>query len=504
MLARLVALTTLLFALPALSHANDPFSLSGTVTNTTNSSEPISASATISFGAQGSCVLRISAPLYGSGSCSIEKFDDAKQSLTIRSTGPSGDITWTGTCTDADYQGSYIVEYPNFPLLPEHGTFSLAYDKKPAILQLGDVLTKADFTKDGREYHILTERNIAVFFDKDFNYLGIRLFLDDKQNPIVRIEDHKDGSLYIDSKSRQILMEWHTDGKDGYFSKTSGGVTLYYDRFMKSTSWSSVSVQGQTVYAHENGDSLELFDASFGPLNIRSGKASSGRVYWMKTDPDGLTEYFDNSMNPLHWYSVVENGELYYASVVGKKVKVYDANFQPIHRKSEFWSNVARGFAAGLAAYGQALQAQAAAANTTNTYAQPDTFYNTTTQQIGNFGYSNTIGSEGSHYSTTTQRIGNFDYSTTTGSNGYYASTVRQQIGNFGYLNGSSSYGSISGTTQQIGNFDYSTYTTPQGRWNGTSQQIGNFTYHTFTAPDGHLHTGTSQRIGDFVYTSIQ
>lgn len=274
---------------------------------------------------------------------------------------------------------------------------------------------------------------------------------------------------------------------------------------MDSTSWMSVVVQSQTVYAHDDGNSIELFDASFKPLNIRSGKNSSGKTYWMRTAPDGVTEYFDDSMNPLHWYSAVENGQTYYASVVGKSVKVYDANLQPIHRRSGFWLNVARGFAAGLAAYGQALQAQAAAsANNVRVSAQPNTSYDTTTQQIGSFGYSDTIGSDGSHYNTTTQRIGNFDYSTTTGSNGYNASTVRQQIGNFRYTTGSSSYGSISGTTQRIGNFDYSTFTTPQGQWNGTSQQIGNFGYHTFTAPDGSFHTGTSQRIGDFVYTSTQ
>jgi hypothetical protein len=327
--------------------------------------------------------------------------------------------------------------------------------------------------------------------------------LDDRQNPILRIEDHKDGSLYIDPKSNKTLMEWHTDGKDGYFSKTSRGLTTYYDRFMNQTLWSSVDVQGQTVYAHENGESVELYDASLKSLNIRSGKTSSGKVFWMKTDSDGITEYFDDSMNPLQWYSAVRDGQTYYASVVGKKVKVYDATFRPIQRKSGFWSNMARGFASGLAAYGQALQAQAAAASQTDTYAVPNTSYSTTTQQIGSFGYSNTVGSGGS-YDTTTQRIGNFDYSTTMGSNGYHASTTRQQIGNFGYINGFSSSGSISGTQQQIGNFDYSNYTTPEGQWNGTSQQIGNFTYHTFTAPDGSIHSGMSQQIGDFVYTSIQ
>lgn len=501
---RLVTFLIVLFLLPSLAHAGDPFSLSGTVTNTTNPGKPISASATISFDGGNKCVLRIGAPLYGSGSCSVEKFDDARHSLSISSTGPTADIACTGTLDGNVYRGTYVVVYPNFPELAQRGNFSLTYDEKPVLLEIENVLTKSDFTTDGKEFHVLIDRDFAVFFDKDYKYVGIRVLLDGQQNPVWRIEDHKDGSLYIDPKSNKTLMEWHTDGNDGYFSKASDGVTMYYDRFMNYTLWSSVDVQGGTVYAHENGDSVELYDSSFKSLNIRGGKTSTGKVFWMKTDTDGIAEYFDDSMNSLHWYSAVREGQTYYAHLEGKKFKVYDANFQPIRRKNGFWSNMAHGFAVGLAAYGQALQSQAAAARQTDTYARPDTSYNTTTQQIGGFGYSNTNTSDGSYYNTTTQRIGNFDYSNTTGSNGYYASTTRQKIGNFGYVSGFSSNGSISGTQQRIGNFDYSTYVTPEGQWNETSQQIGNFTYHTFTAPDGSMHTGTSQQIGDFVYTSIR
>jgi len=503
-MARLPLLAILSVLLSAASYAKDPFSLSGVVTNSTNASKPSRASATFSFDAQGSCVLRIEAPLYGSGPCEVKQMAEATRILTILSTGPSGQITWTGAVTDAGWEGSYSVEYASFPQLPEHGTFALKLDQTPAAIWLTDVLTTAEFTSDGKVYHILSERNLAYILDKTFSYIGIRLFLDDKQNPIVRIEDHKDGSLFIDAKSNQTLMEWHTDGKDGYFSKASGAVTSYYDRFMNATPWSSVAVDGQTIYAKENGDSVELYDTSLKPLNIRSAKTSSGKVYWTRGYENGLTEYFDDSMNSLKWYSAVRNGETYYAHVNGKKVKVYDANFQPVRRKSGFWSNFGRGLAAGLAAYGQALQAQAAAANQTTTYSPPDTSYDSNTQQIGNIGYSNTTGSDGSYYNTLTQRIGNIDFSTTTGSNGYYASTTKQQIGNFGYLSGYSSNGSISGTTQQIGSFNYSNYTTPGGQWNGTSQHIGNFTYHTITGPDGSVHTGATQRIGDFLYTTIE
>jgi hypothetical protein len=43
---------------------------------------------------------------------------------------------------------------------------------------------------------------------------------------------------------------------------------------------SSVDLQGRRVYAYERGDSLELYDAAFKPLNIRSGKTSSGKVFF--------------------------------------------------------------------------------------------------------------------------------------------------------------------------------------------------------------------------------
>jgi hypothetical protein len=499
---RLVSLSTLILSLLSVANAGGPASFSGTVKNSTNPGKPVSASATISLDGGEGCVLRISAPLYGSGSCSVEAFDNATGSLSILSSGPAADIRLSGMFDGKEYEGTYIVTYPNFPDLPQSGSFSLAVDDKPVLIQIGDVLTRSDFKSSGQEFHLLVERNLGVFFDKDYKYAGIRVFLDADQNPILRIEDHKDGSLYIDTKSNSTVMEWHTNG-NGYFSKVSDGITTYYDRFMNYTLWSSVVVNGNPIYAYGSGDSVELYDASFKSLNIRSGKASSGKVFWMKSDSDGITEYFDNSMNPLGWYSAVREGQTYYVHREGKKFQVYDARFQLIRRKSGFWSNMARGFAAGLAAYGQALQAQAASANQTNASTVPATSYNTSTQQIGNFGYSTTTTSEGSSYNTTTQRIGNFDYSTTTGSNGYFASTTRQQIGNFGYVNGSSSNGYISGTQQRIGNFDYSTYTTPQGNWNSTGQQIGNFTYRTFTAPDGTVHTGTSQQIGDFVYTSI-
>jgi hypothetical protein len=271
---------------------------------------------------------------------------------------------------------------------------------------------------------------------------------------------------------------------------------------MNMTPWSSVLLKGSTVYLKETGDGVDLYDSSLKPLNIRYATSSAGKSYWASTDPSGLTEYFDDSFKPLNWFSTVKDGQTYYARVVGKKVKVYDSSMRPIEHKTHFWANLGRGLAVGLAAYGQAMQAQTAANQQRANSSTPA--YWTNTQSIGGTSYSNTTGSNGTYYSTTTQTIGNFDYSTTTGSNGYQASTTNQQIGNFSYLNGSSTNGPISGNSQQIGQFNYSNYTTAQGQWNGSSQQIGNFTYHTITSPDGTVHAGTTQRIGDFLYTTIQ
>ena len=77
MSSRLVAHLIFLFQFTLMAYGNDPVSLSGTVTNTTNPDKPISASATISLSDDKTCVLRIGAPLYGSGSCSVEAFDEA-------------------------------------------------------------------------------------------------------------------------------------------------------------------------------------------------------------------------------------------------------------------------------------------------------------------------------------------------------------------------------------------------------------------------------------------
>jgi len=484
--------------------ARNPPSLHGVASNTANSAKPVSAMVTLSISSQGNCIVRVEAPLYGSGPCEVTASNDSTGLFTIVSNGPSGQIRWAGTLSSTAYQGTYSVTYPDFPQIPETGSFKLIPNFVPVILRLEDVLWSSEFdAKDGTKVYALADRDMVYFLNSKHEYAGIRVLLDDKQEPFIRIEDHKDGSLYVDAKTNQRLLEWHTAGKDGYFCKPSGDVTLYYDRFMNATPWSSVIVQGSTIYLKDAGDGVDLYDSSFKPLNIRYAKASSGKSYWASTDSTGLTEYFDDSFKSLHWLSTVREGQTYYAHVVGKKVKVYDSVMHPIENKSHFWANLGKGLAVGLAAYGQAIQARAAA-NQQRTYSSPGGIYSTNTQPIGGTSYSNSAVSNGTNYSTTTLTIGDTDYSTTTGSNGYYASTTNQHIGNFGYISGSSSVGPISGSTQKLGDSTYSNYSTAAGQWNGSSQRIGDFTYHTITSPSGSVHTGTTQKIGDFLYTTIQ
>ena len=66
---------------------------------------------------------------------------------------------------------------------------------------------------------------------------------------------------------------------------------------------------------------------------------------------------------------------------------------------------------------------------------------NLTTQQIGNFAYTN--GSvNGQSYNATTQRIGNFEYTNGTYGNQPF-NTTTQQIGGFKYTNGNLGGGNL-------------------------------------------------------------
>jgi hypothetical protein len=503
----------------AVSLAADPVYLVGSLTNTTNEKQPQAAQAVFSFEGNSSCVLAIGAPLYGSGACSIVGYDRESGKIELVSFGPLVTIKWTGVVKDINVSGTYKIEYRGVPSLPEHGTFQFrVQDRMENPPALRDVLA-SDILKSGdTEFVVWLERDMLSVHLKDGTYAGRRVLLDQNRKPLVVIEDYTNGSVYRLPDQNEPLLEWVTDGKSGYYTQPNGKTKRYLDRFLQPTGWVSFEAGSQTIFAYQNPDGVELFDSSLTPLGLRSGRTSAGRVYWTATK-DGITEYLDESFKSLNWYSLERDGQVYFARLDGKnRVKLYDANLKELRppKKEGFWTQLARGLAAGMAAYGQALQAQQAAAQASYGYTSSSAYqtnvqyratYTQTTTSISppsSLGFSNTYTSTGQSYSTTTQRLGNFTYSNTFGTGGYHASSTTQTIGPFDYTSGFSSNGAFSGSSQRIGNFDYSNFTTQSGMWSGTSQRIGNFTYHNFTGPNGQMLSGTSQRIGNFIYTNIR
>jgi hypothetical protein len=507
----------------AVSLAADAVYLSGIVTNTTNEKQPQTAKAT--FALEGSsCVLAIEPPLYGSGACSVVGYEKETGKIELVSLGPLVTIKWTGVVREASLSGTYDIEYRGVPSLPEHGTFRfLVLDKMDKPPRLQDVLA-SDVLKSGdTEFVVWLERDMLSVHLKDGTYAGRRVLLDQNKNPLMVIEDFTNGSIYRLPDKNEALLEWVTDGKSGYYTQPSGKTKRYLDRFFQPTGWTSFEAGSQTIFAFQNADGVELIDTSLKPLGLRSGRTSAGRVYWMAMK-DGITEYLDDSFKSLNWYAVERDGQVYFARLDGKKkVKLYDANLKELRppKKEGFWTQLARGFAMGMAAYGQALQAQQvqaqqAAGQAPYSYTGPNAYqvnppyrttYSQTTTSVSppsSTSFSNTYTSTGESYSTTTQRLGNFTYSNTFGTGGYHASSTTQTLGAFDYTSGFSSNGPFSRNSQRIGNFNYSHFTNQSGMWNGTSQRIGNFTYHNFTGPNGQMLSGTSQRIGNFIYTNVR
>jgi|ERR1035438_9367550 hypothetical protein len=102
------------------AEAADPFSLIGTVINTTTPDKPMAAPIQMVFGSDGKCTLTISPPLVGSGSCAIDVFDEKSGKIEITSTG-SVKIVWTGSIKGNLASGTYRVEPGT-----QSGTFYLA------------------------------------------------------------------------------------------------------------------------------------------------------------------------------------------------------------------------------------------------------------------------------------------------------------------------------------------------------------------------------------------
>lgn len=507
----LLALITLLWGGRALLAAA-PLFFAGTVTNTTDETHSITADALITFDTQGSCVVRIGKPLYGSGVCSITAWNKDSGKLELVSNGPLVKITWDGTLReDGRFVGNYVVEYPSLPDLPERGTF--LFDVRTTgekVLKVSDVLSSDTITVNGKDYLLWRDGNIISVHHKDGTYAGLRIFLNKDNKPQFIVKDYANGSTYLDAASRQVLLRWVVEGKSGYFESTRGGLTTYYDRFMRPTGWLSFTANSKKTFVHKDSTGAELYDETFKPLGVRLRKTSDGELFWAVDKGHGVTEFFDGQFRPLHWYSLQANGQTYFAFQKGKKFRLYDSSLHPLRsRRPSFWSRLAVGMAEGLSAYGQAMQTRQVQQNQTST---------PTTEGYGSvpivspalgpssgdgLSFSTASTDTGDVYQTSSQRLGNFTFSNTTGSNGYHANSTTQTIGSFDYTYGTSTEGSFSGTGQRIGNFNYTHLMTGAGAWNGTAQQIGNFTFYNFNGPNGEHYSGTSQRIGNFIFTNV-
>jgi hypothetical protein len=505
-------LLSLLLAAVTCAGATDPVALVGTVTNTTNPKQPISADALMTFDKDGHCILKISPPLYGSGACALKTYDEKTGYTEITSEGALLNITATGTTTGASMTGSYKVESPSTPDLPQSGTFQFTVvSGSQTPLQLSDVLSWDTFKSGDEEFLIIRDGEVVSVHHKDGKYAGLRLILGKDGNPTHLVQDTDTTSIYRDFKTKKVLLTWVKEGENGYFMQPVSGGIAYLDKFLQPTGWSSIEVNKQTIFLHEVGEHVELFDSDIKPLGIRSAKTTSGKIFWSKTT-DNVTEYFDQAFKPLGWYSIQMNGETYYARARGKnKFTFYDANMRELKkpRQDGFWASFARGMATGLAAYGNAMQ-QAAAYRTQQTQgyaAVPRSYipysYTSTTMAAPAINTTTTTDSLGSSYITNSQQMGNFTFSNTTGSNGYTANSTTTRLGTFDFINGSSSVGNFSGSSNRLGNFDFMNLTTPAGTWNGTSTQVGNFTFHNFVGPSGQTMSGTTTRIGDFIFTNI-
>jgi len=152
----LKALIALLLATVACAVAADPLALVGTVTNTTNPKQPVSADALITFDNDGHCILKISPPLYGSGACALKTYDSNTGYTEITSEGALVNITATGTTNGAPMAGSYKVESPSTPEPPQSGTFQFTIVSGPQrALQLSDVLSWDTLNSGDQEFLIV-------------------------------------------------------------------------------------------------------------------------------------------------------------------------------------------------------------------------------------------------------------------------------------------------------------------------------------------------------------
>ena len=91
------------------AYGANPFNLVGTVVNTTDPDKTLAAPVQMVFGQDGTCVLTISPPLIGSGSCAIKTYDEKSGRIEITSTG-AVNIAWSGTVKGNFVTGSYRID----------------------------------------------------------------------------------------------------------------------------------------------------------------------------------------------------------------------------------------------------------------------------------------------------------------------------------------------------------------------------------------------------------
>jgi hypothetical protein len=105
-------------AFASFAFGGETLILVGTAINFTNPDAPKAAPVKFVSEPNGTCTLTVSLPLYGSGACSIEKFDQKSGHIEIVSKGEA-DITWSGEVKGNFIEGTYQLEQ-------QSGAFTLA------------------------------------------------------------------------------------------------------------------------------------------------------------------------------------------------------------------------------------------------------------------------------------------------------------------------------------------------------------------------------------------
>ena len=203
--------------------AADPVVLVGTVTNTTNSKQPISAQAVLSVDKDGHCILEISPPLFGSGTCTIKAHEQQTGRLEIASEGALINITAAGTVKSDVFAGTYTVVSVSTPDLPQQGTFEFrAAPNTQAPLQLSDVLSWSTFKSGDEEFLTIRDGDVVSVHHKDGRYAGTRLFGEGWKASFF-IQDSDKVSTYRDINSKNVILTWIREGDTGYFIQPVNG-----------------------------------------------------------------------------------------------------------------------------------------------------------------------------------------------------------------------------------------------------------------------------------------